>query len=139
MCCNIICGSLNEKYVSYDVKSLFTNIPVDKTINYIIHEISQKRKLPQICSKTIFKRLLYKLTTVALFQFNYKLFKQLDSGPMGGPLSVTLFNIHMIWMETDVVVPVTRMLYKRYTNNIYNHCQKKYQWCVIWYVKQLPS
>ena len=54
--------SLDEEYVSYDVESLFTNIPVDETISYIINEIYQK-KLPQICSKTILKRLLYKLTT----------------------------------------------------------------------------
>ena len=46
----------NEEYVSYDVDSLFTSIPVDKTINYMINEIYQKKKLPQICSKTIFKR-----------------------------------------------------------------------------------
>ena len=60
----------NEEYVLYDVVSLFTNIPVDKTTNYIINEIYQKKKLPQICSKTIFKRLLYKLTTEVSFQFN---------------------------------------------------------------------
>ena len=46
----------NEEYVSYDVDSLFTSIPVDKTINYMVNEIYQKKKLPQICSKTIFKR-----------------------------------------------------------------------------------
>ena len=51
----------NEEYVSYDVESLFTNIPIDETINCIINEIYQKKKLPQICSKTMFKRLLYKL------------------------------------------------------------------------------
>ena len=59
----------NEEYVSYDVESLFTNIPVDQTINYTINEIYQKNKLPQICSKTIFKRLLYKLTTEVSFKF----------------------------------------------------------------------
>ena len=85
----------NEEYVSYDVESLFTNIPVDETINYIINQIYLKKKLPQICSKTIFKRLLNKLTTEVSFQFNYKLFKQTDSCTMGGPLSVTLSDIHM--------------------------------------------
>ena len=33
----------NEEYVSYDVECLFTNIPVDETINYIINEIYQKK------------------------------------------------------------------------------------------------
>ena len=27
--------NLNEEYVSYDVESLFTNIPIDETILYI--------------------------------------------------------------------------------------------------------
>ena len=103
----------NEKYVSYDVESLFTNIPVDETINYTINEFYQKHKLPQICSKTIFKRLLVKLTTEVSFQFNYKHFKQTGGCIMGGPLSVTLSDIHMIRMETDAVVPIRPIFYKR--------------------------
>ena len=114
----------NEEYISYDVESLFTNIPVDETINYIINEIYQKKKSPQICSKTIFKRLLYKLTTEVSFQFNYKLFKQTDGCTMGGPLSVTLSDIHMIRMETDVVVPIRPIFYKQYVDDIYNRRQK---------------
>ena len=62
--------SLDEEYESYDVESLFTNIPVDETISYIVNEIYQKNKLPQICSKIIFRSLLYKLTTEVSFQFN---------------------------------------------------------------------
>ena len=64
--------------------------PLTRQFNYIIDEISQKKKLPQICSKKLFKRLLYKLMTEILFQFNYKLFKQTEGCTMGGPLSVTL-------------------------------------------------
>ena len=108
----------NEKYVSYDVESLFTNIPVDETINYTINEFYQKHKLPQICSKTIFKRLLVKLTTEVSFQFNYKHFKQTGGCTMGGPLSVTPSDIHMIRMETDAVVPIRPIFYKRSVNNI---------------------
>ena len=59
--------SLDEEYVLYDVESLFTNIPIDETISYIINKIYQKNKLPQICSKIIFKRVLYKLTTEVSF------------------------------------------------------------------------
>ena len=49
-----------EEYVSYDVDSLFTNIPVKETIQYIIHQIYNEKKVSQICSKTIFRRLIYK-------------------------------------------------------------------------------
>ena len=114
----------NEEYVSHDVESLFTNIPVDETISYIINEIYQKKKLPQICSKTMFKKLLYKLTTEVSFQFNYKLFKQTDGCTMGGPLSVTLSDIQMIRMETNVEVPIRPIFYKRYVDYIYNRRQK---------------
>ena len=34
--------SLDEKYIWYDVESLFTNIPIDETIYFIINEIYQK-------------------------------------------------------------------------------------------------
>ena len=117
---------VDKEYVLYDVlyESLFTNISVNETISYIINEIYQKNKLPQICSKTIFNRLLYKLTTEVSFQFNYSFLKQTNGCTMDGPLSVTLADIHMIRMETDIVVPIRPMFYKRYVDDIYNRCQK---------------
>ena len=63
--------SLAEEYVLNDAESLITNVPVDETVSYINNEIYQKNKLPQISSKTIFKILLYKLTTETSFQFTY--------------------------------------------------------------------
>ena len=57
----------NKQYVSYDVESLFTNIPVHETIEYIINETYVENKLPKLCSKLIFKRLLLKLTTENTF------------------------------------------------------------------------
>ena len=48
----------DEVYVSYDVDSLFTNIPVAETTEYIIHQIYTEKKIQPICSKFIFKRLL---------------------------------------------------------------------------------
>ena len=53
----------NEEYVPYDVQSLFTNVPIQETIDYILDEIYVKNKLTKIGSKLIFKRLLLKLTT----------------------------------------------------------------------------
>ena len=65
----------DEKYVSYDVESLFTNIPLKETIGYILEQIYVRNKLPIICSKLIFRRLLEKITTKNLFQLNSKFFK----------------------------------------------------------------
>ena len=83
----------DEEYVSCDVQSLFTNIPLKETIDYILEQIYVHNKLPIICSKLIFRRLLEKITTENLFQLNSKFFKQTDGCAMGGPLSVTLSDI----------------------------------------------
>ena len=50
--------SQDEEYVSYDIESLFTNVPLHETINYIIEEIYINKKLKPMCNKLIFKRLL---------------------------------------------------------------------------------
>ena len=62
----------DEEYVSYDVKSLFTNIPQKETIDYILEQIYVHNKLPMICSKLIFRRLLEKMTTKNLFKLHSK-------------------------------------------------------------------
>ena len=46
---------VEDEYVSYYKDSLFTNISVQKTIDYIIHQIYTEKKLPEICNKTIFR------------------------------------------------------------------------------------
>ena len=68
----------DEEYVSYDVESLFTNIPLKETIGYILEQIYVHNKLPIVCSKSIFRRLLEKTTTENSFQLNSKFFKQTD-------------------------------------------------------------
>ena len=60
----------DEKYKSYDVKTLFTDVPVHETIDYILQEIYVKEKLPKIYSKLIMKRLLLKSATEKTFMLN---------------------------------------------------------------------
>ena len=79
----------NEEDVSYDVDSLFTNIPIWEKINYIIEQIYVQKKLTQIFSKLIFRRLLVKRTTECTFTFHNRFLKQVDGCTMGRPLSVT--------------------------------------------------
>ena len=93
----------NEEYVSYDVDSLFRNIPLKETIDYIIHKIFNEKLLKPICKKLIFERLLYKLTTDCTIQFNQGFYKQIDGCAIGSPLSVILANIHMVRTENEVL------------------------------------
>ena len=43
---------------------------------------------------------------------------------MGGPLSVTLADIHLIRTENDVVKPLKPLFYKRYVDDIYSRRKK---------------
>ena len=71
--------SSDEIYISYDVVSLFTNIPLKATVQ----KIYVNRKMKPNCSKVIFKRLLCKLTTECTF------FKQIDR-PLLFQISISL-------------------------------------------------
>ena len=43
---------------------------------------------------------------------------------MGGPLSVTMADIHMIRTENEVVKPMKPLFYKRYVDDIYSYSKK---------------
>ena len=107
----------NEELVSYDVESLFTNVPIDDTIEYM-DEIYIYKKLPKLCSRLIMKRLLLKLTTESTFIFQSNYFKQIDGCTMGGPLSVTFANIFLTKLEKDIVRPRNSPFYKRFADDV---------------------
>ena len=100
------------------MESLFIIVPVHETIEYIINEIYVEIKLPKLCSKLIFKRLLLKLTTENTFLLNSKFYKQVDGCSMGGPLSVKFFNICMTKTKRKVVEPTKPQVYKRFVDDI---------------------
>ena len=62
-----VVNSEDYEDVSYDVESLFTNIPVKETIGYILHKIYVDKSIKPFCKKSIFKRLLVKLTKECVF------------------------------------------------------------------------
>ena len=48
--------------VSYDIESLFTSIPIKEKIEYIIKKIYVKKEIKPFCKKSIFTKLLKRLT-----------------------------------------------------------------------------
>ena len=47
----------DEEKVSYDAESLFTNISIKETIDYIMDQVYVQKKLTSMCTKLIFTRL----------------------------------------------------------------------------------
>ena len=109
----------NEEYVSYDVDSLFTSIPLGETIDFILEKIYVRKKLEPFCKNSVFKKLLNKLCKGCTFLADGKLIRQVDECPMGGPISVVLSSIFCVKMEFDVVKPLKPKLCKRYIEDIY--------------------
>ena len=107
-----------EEYVSYDVESLFTSIPISETINHIIKEIYENKVIKSMCkSKLIFCCLLEKLTENCVFSVNNKLVKQIEGYPMGGAISVIVSGIYMKRMEKDCVAPLNPKFYQHYVDD----------------------
>ena len=108
----------DEEDVPYDVESLFTNIAIQETINYISEQIYVHKKLMPICLKLVFRRLLIKLATECTFKFNNRFLKQVDGCTMGGPLPVTFGDTYTAKME-NVVIPSEPIFYHRFVDDIY--------------------
>ena len=87
--------------VSFDVKSLFTNVPLQETIDFISNKIYDKNSnanhLP--IKKKIFKDLL-NLATKGIFLYKDKLYHQIDGVSMGSPLGPTIANFFLAETET---------------------------------------
>ena len=111
--------SANYEDVSYDVEPFSTSIPVAETIEYILKRIYTNKELKPLCKKSIFKKLLIKLTKESVFSVNNPLITQIDGCPMGDPISVVLSDIFMCKMEEDVVKPLKPIFYERYVDNTY--------------------
>ena len=67
---------------------------------------------------------MYKLTTEYAFQLSQKLFRQTEGCIMGGQLSVTLADIHMIRNEKNIVTPLKSIFCKRFVDDIYTKRRK---------------
>ena len=83
-------ASVNLTLVSFDVVSLFTNVPLSETIDLITNRLYVNENANNILlPKEIFRKLMY-MTTQGIFMHNGKFYKQLDGISMGSPLGTTL-------------------------------------------------
>ena len=80
---------------SLDVDSLFTNIPLDETIDICVDNLYKDNENPPNIPKYDFRHLLNIATKESFFMFNNKYYKKVDGVAMGTPLGPALANIFM--------------------------------------------
>ena len=108
---------------SLDVESLFTNTPLDETINIVTSKVfGRKRKVNGI-SKRDFKRLLEISTKGTVFFFNDHYYRQKDGVAMGSPLGPALANAFLahhetIWLE-ECPLSYAPIFFARYVDDIF--------------------
>ena len=91
--------------VSFDVKSLFTNIPINETINIACDTLfDPDRQFDTILTKNDFKQLLELATKGIIFLFNNKLYSEEDGVAVGSPLAPTFANLFLchhekLWLD----------------------------------------
>ena len=78
---------------SLDVRSLFTNIPLEETINLCTYSLYKDEDVIEGISKSGFKNLLSLATQESYFIFNDVLYKIKDGVAMGLPLGLTMANV----------------------------------------------
>ena len=71
--------------VSFDVKSLFTNVPLDQTIEIILNRVYKKNEISTDMTKSEMKELLNLCTKSVHFTFDDNIYVQNDGVAMGSP------------------------------------------------------
>ena len=108
---------------SFDVDSLFTNIPLDETIDICVKKLFGRKHKFKGFSKSEFRSLLQFAVKDNLILFNGKYYIQIDGVAMGSPLGPTLANIFLchweeIWLE-KCPKQFRPLYYRRYVDDTF--------------------
>ncbi|CAF1555336.1 unnamed protein product [Rotaria magnacalcarata] len=120
---------LKTKMISFDIESLFTNIPVQETIEIICNKLyCTDPKIRPYIPEHYFRKLLKFATTGTHFLFNKKYYEQCDGISMGTPLATIFSEIFMGYFEEINLPrllegdPPKLLLWRRYVDDTFILC-----------------
>ena len=115
-------NDISDKFtVSFDIKSLFTNIPLEETLDLAVETIFQHRPHLKISKKELLELFRF-CTSKTHFLFDGKVYDQTDGIAMGSPLAPTLANLFMGHHEKQWIEAFQGekpIFYKRYVDDIF--------------------
>lgn len=114
----------NSKFISFDVKSLFTSIPTPE-VKSILKALINNSNLTHSNQTNLFRSIEICLDQ-NYFKFNSKIYKQTNGLPMGSPLSPLLAEVFManfenILFSTNMKESLVKYIYfwARYVDDIF--------------------
>ena len=113
----------NEDYalISFDAVSLFTNVPLKRTVNIILDRVYKQKLIKTSLKKSTLKKLILDTCQKTAFLYNNQIYEQTDGVSMGASLGPVLANIIMTELEKRVVSKLinkgTIKFYARYVDD----------------------
>ena len=89
--------------ISLDVVSLFTNVPLKRTVNIILKRVYEEKLIDTSLKKSTLKKLILDTCQKTAFLYNGQIYEQRDGVSMGASLGPVLANIIMTECEKIVV------------------------------------
>ena len=113
----------NGVMASFDVQSLFTNIPLAETIEICISDLFQDDERVQGFTRKEMKDLLTLAANDCIFTFNEKFYVQIDGCAMGSPVGPSFANIFLshyekLWLQ-DCPQDFKPLFYRRYVDDTF--------------------
>ena len=93
--------SFDSKLVmaSFDIESIFTNIPFQETIDLCVENLFQDRTHVDNLSKDSLRELLTRTMSESLILYDQEFYKQHDRVEMGFPLGPKFDNVFLCYLE----------------------------------------
>ena len=108
---------------SLDVDSLFTNIPLDETIDICVNQLFENTDTVEGFTKSELKQLLSLAIQESYFIFNSLLYKQIDGVAMDSPLGPSLANAFLSCHEknwlNNCLQGFKPVFYRHYVDDIF--------------------
>ena len=106
---------------SFDVSSLFTNVPLDETIKICADALYDNLESQPCIPKEVFDRTtMDSATSTVELSFDNIIYRQIDGIAMGSPLGPALANIFVRYYEEKLFSEISKpAVYFRYVDDIF--------------------